>query len=65
MSEDASVHIADILEAIERIRRYVGDLSYAGFIENEMLLDAVIRNLMIIGEARRTIRTSSGTRSSG
>lgn len=49
------MHVADILEAIERIRRYVGDLPYSGFIRDEMLIDAVIRNLMIIGEAARNV----------
>jgi uncharacterized protein with HEPN domain len=58
MSEDTSVHIADILESIDKIRRYVGDLSYVEFIESEMLLDAVIRNLMIIGEAVRNLPDS-------
>ena len=55
MSEDASVHIADILESIDKIRRYVGELSYVEFIEDDMLLDAVVRNLLIIGEAVRNL----------
>ena len=55
MSENTTLHIADILEAIDRIRRYVGELSYAEFVEDEMLLDAVIRNLMIIGEAAKNV----------
>ncbi len=47
--------IEDILEAIEKIERYLEGLAYEAFVKNEMVVDAVIRNLEIIGEASRNI----------
>ncbi len=41
--------------AIERISSYTDDIDEVGFLENEMLQDAVIRNIEIIGEAARNI----------
>jgi uncharacterized protein with HEPN domain len=40
-----------MLEAIARIRRYVGRKRRAGFLRDALLQDAVIRNIEIIGEA--------------
>lgn len=52
MPEKISIfYFEDILESIEKIRRYLGNASYDEFLENEMLIDAVVRNLEIIGEA--------------
>jgi uncharacterized protein with HEPN domain len=52
MPEKISVfYFEDILESIEKIRRYLGKASFNEFLENEMLIDAVVRNLEIIGEA--------------
>lgn len=48
-------YLAHILEAIERIDRYTGDISEVMFLENEMAQDAVIRNFEIIGEACHNI----------
>lgn len=45
-------HIAD---AIERIDRYVTDMSEFEFLEDEKTQDAVVRNLEIIGEACNNI----------
>lgn len=44
-----------ILEAIERINRYAGNINEGEFLEDEKTQDAVIRNLEIIGEAARNI----------
>lgn len=48
-------YLGHILQAIERIERYTDELDEVGFIQNEMVQDAVIRNLEIIGEASRNI----------
>lgn len=48
-------YLAHILEAIERIYRYTDDLDEIGFLGNQMVQDAVIRNLEIIGEASNNI----------
>lgn len=47
--------LKDILEAIDRIQRYVGSVSFAEFLANSEKQDAVVRNLEIIGEAVRNI----------
>ena len=44
-----------MLESIEKIERYTDGLSFNQFEANEMVLDAVVRNLEIIGEAARHI----------
>ena len=43
--------LADILDAVEKIKRYTAELTYDTFIEDSKTLDAVIRNFEIIGEA--------------
>ena len=42
-------------EAIQRIERYVGSIDEADFLASEIVQDAVIRNLEVIGEASRNI----------
>ncbi len=45
----------DIQESIDKIEQYIKSLTYETFVENEMAVDAVIRNLEIIGEASSNI----------
>lgn len=47
--------LKDILEAIDRIERYLGGLSEQDFLSNTEKQDAVLRNLEVIGEAVRSI----------
>ncbi len=49
-------YLGHILEAIERIHRYVEDLDEASFLHDEKTQDAVIRNFEIIGEASNNIK---------
>lgn len=44
-------YLEHMLEAIARIRRYVGRKRRAGFLGDALLQDAVIRNIEIVGEA--------------
>jgi uncharacterized protein with HEPN domain len=44
-----------IVEAIDRIHRYVEDLTEFGFLEDEKSQDAVVRNFEVLGEAARNI----------
>jgi len=46
-----STYLRHILDAIEKIERYLSDTDYESFVHNDMMTDAVIRELMIIGEA--------------
>ena len=52
---DLRLFLMEILEAIEKIERYIDSLSFEDFVKNEMVVDAVIRNLEIVGEAARNI----------
>ncbi|OMF80314.1 hypothetical protein BK142_07395 [Paenibacillus glucanolyticus] len=45
----------DIIESIHRIETYLLNVEYEEFLSNQMLLDAVVRNLEIIGEAARNM----------
>ena len=45
----------DMLEAIRRIERYIAGISYEEFCQDQKTIDAVVRNLEIIGEAARHI----------
>lgn len=47
--------IEDILEGIARIEKYTVGMDQRAFRLNDMVVDAVIRNLEIIGEAARHV----------
>lgn len=49
------VFMHDIIESINRIETYIGGANYESFCNNQMMVDAVIRNLEVIGEASRNI----------
>jgi uncharacterized protein with HEPN domain len=49
------LRISHIIEGIEKIARYTQGLGYEEFIKQEMAVDAVVRNLEIIGEAARYV----------
>lgn len=50
-------YLGHVLEAIDRIGRYAGSIDEAAFMRNELVQDAVIRNLEVIGEASHNIET--------
>ena len=52
---DYILFIEDIIDSIEKIERYVKGLGYEEFQNNDMLIDAVIRNFEVIGEATSNI----------
>ncbi len=58
MKKIVKVYLQDILESIEKIEEFVKGVNKREFEDNTMLQDAVIRRLMIIGEAVRRIRDS-------
>ena len=43
--------LSDIRQAIDRIEEYIENLSFDGFSDDGKSVDAVVRNLEIIGEA--------------
>jgi len=55
VSRRLDLYFQDILEATARIRRYTQGLVFEDFDQNELVLDACIRNFLVIGEAVKQI----------
>ena len=55
MSRDYKVYLEDILEAIGKIRTYTAGMSADSFASDDKTLDAVLRNLEVIGEAVKCV----------
>lgn len=51
MKKDNRIYLQDILDAIIKIERYTNKYSQKKFTADELVQDAVIRNLELIGEA--------------
>ena len=47
--------LLDMLLACEKILNYTKNLSYEEFRKNDMVVDAVVRNIEILGEASKNI----------
>jgi hypothetical protein len=47
--------IRHILESIEKIEAYTGEMDLGEFRSNSLVVDAVLRNFTIIGEAARNV----------
>jgi len=54
--------IQDILEAIAKIQRYVSGVDFQSFEDDEEIMDAVVHNLTVIGEAANHIPSYCNTR---
>jgi len=52
---DPKLLFEDILKAIEKIERYTHGLSFENFERNDLVVDAVVRNREVIGEASKNI----------
>ncbi len=55
MSRDYRLFLDDIQTACQKILRYAASLTFDQLISDEKSLDAVVRNLEIIGEAAKNI----------
>ncbi len=51
MSREERLYLEDIQASCAKIERYVQGLDFDQFVGDEIVFDAVIRNLIIIGEA--------------
>ena len=49
------VYLDDILTSIERLKEYTKNLSKEDFSKDQKTIDAVVRNVEILGEAARNI----------
>lgn len=52
---DPDLLVEDILAAIRKIERYTAGMNQVQFQEDDKTLDAVVRNLEIVGEAARQL----------
>jgi len=55
MPRDYKAYLEDIVQAAQKISRYISGLSLQTFSADEKTIDAVVRNLEVIGEAVRNI----------
>lgn len=55
MSRRGKLFLEDILECMEKIEQYISGLDFEGFNQNQLIIDAVVRNLEVIGEAARNV----------
>ena len=55
MSRNYNLYLQDIVEAADRIASYVEGMTRSAFEADQMRIDAVIRNLQIVGEAVKKI----------
>jgi len=51
MSKEFRVYLEDILKSTQAIQKYTKNMSSSEFFKNQLVVDAVTRNLEIIGEA--------------
>ena len=49
------IYLRHLLDAIVKIERYVAEVDYEAFSNNDMMIDAVVRELEIIGEAAKNL----------
>ena len=59
MEKDYLVYIEHILDCIRKIKEFTNGLSLKDFSVNELVQDAVIRNIEIIGEASKKISSDT------
>ncbi len=59
---DLSFYLQDMLECIQKIEKYSEGMNLDGFIQDEKTLDAVIKNIIVIGEAARLISEEDRTK---
>ncbi|GAH53881.1 unnamed protein product [marine sediment metagenome] len=52
---DYIFYLEDILDALKKIEYYTKNISFEEFTNNDMIVDAVIRNFEVIGEAAKNI----------
>ena len=52
---DIKLYINDIISAISKIEKYTKNISFSKFSQDDKTIDAVIRNIEIIGEASKNI----------
>jgi len=59
MAKDDLAYIEHILDCIRKIKEFTNGLSLKDFLVNELVQDAVIRNIEIIGEVSKKISSDT------
>lgn len=54
------LYLQDILASISSIEEYINGISFESFVKDKKTVDAVVRNLEIIGEAANNIPPTDG-----
>jgi uncharacterized protein with HEPN domain len=49
------LYLEDVLKSAAKVQRYTDGMSFEDFLPDERTLDAVVRNLEIIGEAAKNV----------
>lgn len=52
---DVKLYLQDMLSAFESIELFVGDMTYAEFVEDDKTSSAVIRKFEVVGEAAKGV----------
>ena len=55
MPRDVGLYLEDMLEAAARLQDYTRDLEFEQFVRDPRTIDAVVRNLEILGEASKRV----------
>ncbi|MBL8722922.1 MAG: DUF86 domain-containing protein [Planctomycetes bacterium] len=58
MPREVRLYLEDMLEAAQRIAKYVGGFSRESLAGDSLRLDAVLRNLEVLGEAAKQVPES-------
>ena len=64
MSRESKLYFEDMLTAIEKIEKYTKEMEFPEFEKNGLVVDAVIRNLLVIGEAAKNLPPESKKKTS-
>ncbi len=55
MSRDVGLYLEDMLEAVRRVSEYSSGLTRAELVADRKTVDAIVRNLEILGEAAKHV----------
>ena len=53
--KDNTLYLGHIRDAIDKIEHYISSVTFKYFASNDMMIDAVVRELAIIGEATNNL----------
>ena len=62
MPREYKLFLSDILKATNKVQTFTEGLTFEEFSEDELIIDAVVRNLEIIGEAVKRVPESITSR---